>query len=620
MAIMNLLTGTQFTQHSFSEKKYHFNLPPWKNIVFTECTGQSELHFHDPVSSITLENCQFDNLIIHNQRMVGRIILKNCSGQIMFSSTTQQNLVIEILDNKDLNLGLQAFIVSQSVFEQCILQQSIQLSFKKCFLNNIHIKNQNISHIELYKCDGELLLESDNKNKIDTFDIVAKSKFIGNKSNFNIKGYEINNSSIATSSFILDSEQKISFQKNTITSFSINDKSFLLPYIQPWMNIIIFLVGLLILLNIGNIPGNLIKNSFIFFNIYNTFVLISLTETKIWKYIIGFVFFIFTGFLLSLSYIHITSIIALIFWCFLFANSTLPPLVLLWYNMVGSSGKIELKLEENNITLFSIAKNTFHSKYFILNTIYQIILGTINYFFNARLFHIYFVNNSIEKININNDGFSDEDKIMFLYEQPNIRITGINFNTLKESFFYKKIINFYDKRKIYFDIDGDNLFSMVFRMIYVFFIITLTSHFLRIKNLLLSLIIIVFIGHTLIFTHDNVTIKDNTVQLEILKSANHLCKTECSHYRNDKKDDKSDIAVPQFYDSYNSWYFTINELISLPLLETNKAFKPNNEHTELFSFIYHCLGLIYTSAFLFHLTKFILFKKAEVGIEEKEGD
>jgi hypothetical protein len=623
---MNLLTNTQFNQQIFSHiKPYHLQINSWHNLYFKECSGTAIIHIHEPVESLILENCHFDNLVINTQRLMGKIILINCSGHITLSSQDKQNLDIEIQGKNQARLILRKWTVSRQIFVHLIEQHYETLIFEQCFFNKVRLSNQDIGYLGLYKCEGNLHLKSDKLHNILKLDIRTQNKLWGKKFVFHINGYHVHDCNMEARSFIKETQQKFLFSHGTIESFNINDSSFFLPYIQSWMNIVFGILMLFLFLNTFNLSNEEAKKIFIFSIIVSSLEFIFLADTKKSK----ICFFLFGLFMLFLT--HLTSNVKtpgliFCFYSFCFISIVIIPMsFLVWYNFSGSASNISLTLRKNRIEKIAIIKKTFKSENNrLLHLIGEVIFGTLNYFLNGRFFNISFQNNQIQLFDINNDGFSHEDKIIFLYEQPGIRINKLNFLSLgKENIFYKKILEHYEKRHTYLSDIIDNPFSGIAKLLYLFVVTSLTSHFIRVKNLFLSLLCTVLIGAFLIFTSNNVTIKDNNVQLEILKaknSHNNLCQSECTTYFNDKDNKETKISVPDFYDKYNPYYFTINELINLPLLETNKSFKPNNNSTEFFSFIYHCLGLIYTSAFVWHLGKFIFFKKNEVEIEEKEED
>jgi hypothetical protein len=623
---MNLLTNTQFNQQIFSHiKPYHLQINSWQNLYFKECSGTAIIHIHDPVESLILENCHFDNLVINTQRLMGKIILINCSGHITLSSQNKQNLDIEIQGKNQARLILRKWTVSRQTFVHLIEQHCEPLVFEQCFFNKVRLSNQDIGHLGLYKCEGNLHLKSDKLHNILKLDIRTQNKLWGKKFVFHINGYHVHDCNMEARSFIKETQQKFLFSHGTIESFNINDSSFFLPYIQSWMNIVFCLLGLLLFLNFKHISWHDFSKFFIVSICYNFLAFWMSSKTKKEKIACLFYYSFFIVFTILLPFLKPTLFLKFTFFGCFFASFLAPIFSLIWYSLQGSASNISLYLNQNDIKHISFIKTTFKSgKNKLTNLFFEIIISTVDYFFNRRFFQINLQKNKIYDFYINNDGFSNEDKIIFLYEQPGIKITDINFLSLEqEGFFYKKILNYYQKSRNYFLTQVESPYSAVAKMFYIFFITSISSHFIRVKNLFLSLLCTVLIGAFLIFTSNNVTIKDNNVQLEILKaknSHNNLCQSECTTYFNDKDNKETKISVPDFYDKYNPYYFTINELITLPLLETNKSFKPNNESTEFFSFIYHCLGLIYTSAFVWHLGKFILFKKNEVEIEEKEED
>lgn len=626
---MNLLTSTQFNQQVFSHPKpYHFHINSWQKLSFKECSGTATIHIHDPVASLTLENCHFDNLVIETQRLIGKIILINCSGNITLSSHRQQTLDIEFQgNNHQLQLSLRKWTVSRQIFEDLIEQHGEQLIFEKCYFNKVKLSNKAIEHLGLHQCEGNLHLKSDTLKNISKLNIKTQHNLWGKKFVFYISGYHVLDCNMETKSFIKETRQKLTFTNSTIESFNIQDSSFFLPYIPPWFNIILFLLTLFINIypnNISSFLSPILFSGFILFNIFDEVLKKNYWVTKIFSILFCLLWAIYVLYKPNLvSVFH--WIILLNNGIFVVANFVFSMFLIAFYTFSMSVSQIGLTMKDNTINKIRFNKSIFNfSENKLIQKIGSFFIVPLDYLFNGRFFKISLIHNKINQFYINNDGFSNEEKIIIFYEQPDVKISGINFLSLgKESFFYKKMLSFYENKFDYLSNNSEHIFTLVTKLIFLLLSLTFTSHFIRLKNLVLSIICTVTLGSVLIFTHDNITIKDNNVQMEILKAKNtksNLCQPECTIYYNEKDKKETQISVPDFYDKYNPYYFTINELLNLPLLETNKSFKPNNEPTEFFSFIYHCLGLIYTSAFVWHLTKFILFKKAEVEIEEKAED
>ena len=456
---------------------------------------------------------------------------------------------------------------------------------------DIVIENENFGHVIFENCAGKLEIKSTDKHLInylsvtddreDNFGLTINGMHI-EKNNYNLKNAKICLANVKVDNLNLNIKNKLSllyFQKIYLIPWWI-----LCTYIFFVSPISAFVVIPLLVFRMWNI--NYLINT----NLANRdkSIISVLCETLIYLVLLKSYLY------LNIKMLYFAPLVATIL---LFANIAFSQA----YSFVEFMKSI-IEIKNSDIGMFYIQKERVNHKRFYDFKKYLLLTEKAST-------RIIIENVQIKSFDEDNPEsiFADE-KFLFLCETPNFFLDSFKgFENIKKDPKLKLIEPFIQLNKKKFDLVNkvDEKIHFMFSSFFFALLDYFAVFFIRPRNVVLSMWFMVFVGQ-FVFAPYNMTIKDNYVQTAIQNHQYKECEEKnnnCPVYTNEKNNPKSKIVVPSFYDEYKPIYYILSVMTSFTGLDDKESFKPNNPVSQGMIIIYKIMGLIYSAAIIYHLSK-----------------